>query len=184
MLFFLFCRLFFYMDSIPIPIAISVSGSILVFVVLVMISDSVTSAVLIAVTSAPGLAAISLISATPNAEQQQREEMDAWEEYAPCCCCCCCCCCLDDAPTISDFAAVYDPATDEWVFLGTVDDEDTANCTVTFGGLLDGHEAEVDEFGNFELRLDLEGEEGLVSAEVTDESGQVSESEYDDVQNA
>lgn len=81
---------------------------------------------------------------------------------------------MNAPPTIS-LEFPYEDLDDMWVFKGTVDDENPAVCKVTFGGILQGQTATADENGDFVLYLLLEnGEEGLYTAETTDEVGEVS----------
>lgn len=77
----------------------------------------------------------------------------------------------NDAPTIT--LNYYQATGDTWVFHGDVTDENPGVCVVTFGGLLEGETATVDQYGHYELYVQFEnGEEGLVTAQTTDEIGE------------
>lgn len=78
------------------------------------------------------------------------------------------------APSIS-LDMPYEDLDDLWIFRGTVHDENPSTCKVTFGGLLEGKTAYVNSDGEFCLEVLLEnGEEGPLSAQATDEVGDVS----------
>lgn len=67
-----------------------------------------------------------------------------------------------------------------WVFHGTVTDENPGVCRVTFGGILDGETADVDQSGEYFLYVEIEtGVMGMVTAQATDEIGEVSNVEED-----
>ena len=75
----------------------------------------------------------------------------------------------NEPPAIMQFSVSFDEYTDEWVFSGVVQDEDPDGCVVQFGVLLQGHECDVGEDGNFELRVELTDDEaGVVSAMAQD----------------
>lgn len=77
---------------------------------------------------------------------------------------------------------VWEDADDIWVFEGYVGDENPGTCIVKFGGLLDGESTTVDPDGHFAFYKILDnGEEGLVTAQATDEFGEVSEVAFDEV---
>jgi hypothetical protein len=79
----------------------------------------------------------------------------------------------NDAPSITLDYTLYSGNT--WIFEGNVTDENPAACKVTFGGILDGKTAEVDDAGYYFLSVELEtGVEGVVTAQTTDEVGEAS----------
>lgn len=57
------------------------------------------------------------------------------------------------------------------MFQGTVVDESPGGLTVTFGGLLDGHQTLTNDYGYFMYRVELDGP-GSVSAHTVDDQQQ------------
>jgi len=58
-------------------------------------------------------------------------------------------------PVIAEFTATYGPL--GWTFEGRVEDEDPDGLTVTFAGILDGHETTVGSDGFFQYTVQLAG---------------------------
>jgi hypothetical protein len=71
-------------------------------------------------------------------------------------------------PTIVSFTASSDGST--WTFSGQVLDESPSGLTVTFGGLLNGHETTTSEGGYFEYTANVNGS-GVVTASTVDDDG-------------
>ena len=82
------------------------------------------------------------------------------------------------APVIMDFIAMEGMT--YWTFEGWVDDEQNADMTIVFGGLLDGYTATTDGQGNFYLSTEI-AESGWVSVQTTDVEGLESNIETQEV---
>ncbi|HUG17715.1 MAG TPA: Ig-like domain-containing protein [Planctomycetaceae bacterium] len=69
-----------------------------------------------------------------------------------------------------------------WLFEGQVGDEELANCTIIFGGLLEGVTTTVNSNGTFSFsKILTEYEAGGVSAQARDELGELSNILYGEV---
>ena len=77
-----------------------------------------------------------------------------------------------DAPVISDFSGETD-GEGFWTFTGTVTDgdDDPTGWVVTFGGVLNGHYAVVQEDGSFAYSVYLESAWGDCWAQTEDDHG-------------
>jgi hypothetical protein len=77
---------------------------------------------------------------------------------------------------IADFSGTHGPL--GWTFQGQVMDEDPRGLTITFGGVLDGHQTTVeDPEGYFHYSVRILGP-GVVTAYTVDDHGQGSDIEY------
>lgn len=75
-------------------------------------------------------------------------------------------------PQITSFTAIEGPDS-VWTFEGTVWDENVMGLTIVFGGVLDGHQVLANGDGTFSYSLQLTpDQEGLVTAQTTDEYGE------------